>query len=72
MCDTHFKKGKRFLSTHFADKTNQSFTGMCTGTTLAYGIDNTLKALRQLRQRESGESIARSALLPTDIKACRK
>ncbi len=59
MCDTHFKKGKRYLVyASLDDKTNQLFTGMCTGTTLAYGIDNTLKALRQLRQRESGESIS--------------
>jgi hypothetical protein len=59
MCDTTFKKGKRYLVYASLDeKTNQFFTGMCTGTTLAVDIDDRLKELRKLTQREGGESIS--------------
>jgi hypothetical protein len=59
MCDTMFKKGKRYLVYASLDeKTNQFFTGMCTGTTLAVDIDDRLKELRKLTQREGGESIS--------------
>ena len=59
MCDTEFKKGKRYLvyaSLH--DKTNQFFTGMCRGTTLAVDVEDSLKELRKLTQREVSESIS--------------
>lgn len=59
MCDTKFKKGKRYLVyASLDDKTNQFFTGMCTGTTLAYDVDESLKELRKLTQREAEESIS--------------
>ena len=59
ICDTKFKKGKRYLVyASLDDKTNQLFTGMCTGTTLAVDIDDSLKELRKLTQREVGESIS--------------
>jgi hypothetical protein len=59
MCDTKFKKGKRYLVyASLDDKTNQLFTGMCRGTTLAYDIDESLKELRKLTQREADESIS--------------
>lgn len=59
MCDTQFKKGKRYLVyASLDDKTNQFFTGMCTGTTLAVDIDENLKELRKLAQRENEESIS--------------
>lgn len=59
MCDTKFKKGKRYLVyASLDDKTNQFFTGMCTGTTLAGDIDDSLKELRKLTQREAAESIS--------------
>ena len=59
MCDTKFKKGKRYLVyASLDDKTNQFFTGMCTGTTLAVDIDDRLKELRKLTQREAEESIS--------------
>lgn len=58
-CDTRFKKGKRYLVyASLDDKTNQLFTGMCTGTTLAVDIDEDLKELRKLTQREATESIS--------------
>jgi len=59
MCDTKFKKGKRYLVyASLDDKTNQFFTGMCTGTTLAVDVDDSLKELRKLTQREAEESIS--------------
>ena len=59
MCDTKFKKGKRYLVyASLDDNTNQFFTGMCTGTTLAADIDDSLKELRKLTQREGEESIS--------------
>ena len=59
MCDTKFKKGKRYLVyASLDDKTNQLFTGMCRGTTLAYDIDESLKELRKLTQRDAEESIS--------------
>ncbi|MFZ0063994.1 MAG: carboxypeptidase-like regulatory domain-containing protein [Pyrinomonadaceae bacterium] len=59
MCDTKFKKGKRYLVyASLDDKTNQLFTGMCRGTTLAVDIDESLKELRKLAHREVGESIS--------------
>jgi hypothetical protein len=59
MCDTKFKKGKRYLVyASLDDETNQLFTGMCRGTTLAYDIDESLKELRKLTQREAEESIS--------------
>ncbi|HUE84002.1 MAG TPA: carboxypeptidase-like regulatory domain-containing protein [Pyrinomonadaceae bacterium] len=59
MCDTEFKKGKRYIVyASLDDKTNQFFTGMCTGTTLAVDIDDSLKELRKLTQREAEESIS--------------
>jgi hypothetical protein len=59
MCDTKFKKGKRYLVyASLDDKTNQFFTGMCTGTTLAVDIDDSVKELRKLTQRETAESIS--------------
>jgi hypothetical protein len=59
MCDTKFKKGKRYLVyASLDDKTNQFFTGMCTGTTLAVDIDDSLKELRKLTQREAEGSIS--------------
>jgi hypothetical protein len=58
-CDTRFKKSKRYLVYASLDaKTNQLFTGMCSGTTLAVDIDESLKELRKLAQREVGESIS--------------
>ena len=72
LCEPKFKKGKRYLVyASLDDKTNQLFTGMCTGTTLAVDIDESLKELRKLAKREVGETI-RAALTPTDIKACRE
>lgn len=59
LCDMKFKKGKRYLIyASLDDKTNQLFTGMCAGTTLAVDIDENLKELRKLAQREVGESIS--------------
>jgi hypothetical protein len=59
MCDTTFTKGKRYLVYASLDnETNQFFTGMCTGTTLAGDIEDTSKELRKLAQREAGESIS--------------
>jgi len=59
MCDTKFKQSKRYLVyASFDDKTNQFFTGMCTGTTLAVDVDESVKELRKLRQREVKESIS--------------
>jgi hypothetical protein len=59
MCDTKFKKGKRYLVyASLDDKTNRFFTGMCTGTTLAVDIDENLKELRKLKQRDVEESIS--------------
>jgi hypothetical protein len=59
MCDTKFKKGKRYLVyASFDQATNQLFTGMCTGTTLAVDIDESLKELRKLAQRDVKESIS--------------
>lgn len=53
------KNGKRHLVyASLDDKTNQLFTGMCTGTTLAVDTDDTLKELRKLKQREVEESIS--------------
>lgn len=59
LCDTHFKKSKRYLVYASLDeKTNQLFAGgMCTGTTLAVDIDESVKELRKLTQREAEESI---------------
>lgn len=59
LCDPVFKKGKRYLvysSLH--QETNQLFTGYCNGTGLAVDIDDTVKELRKLRQREVEESIS--------------
>lgn len=59
ICDTKFKKGKRYLVfASLDDETNQFFTGMCTGTTLAVDIDDSLKELRKLKQREAEGSIS--------------
>ena len=59
MCDTKFKKGKQYLVyASLDDKTNQLFTGMCRGTTLAVDIDESLKELRKLAHREVEESIS--------------
>lgn len=59
LCDPKFKKGKRYLVyAYLGDKTNQLFAGMCTGTTLAVDIDESVKELRKLRQREVEESIS--------------
>ena len=59
LCDSQFKKGKRYLVYASLDnKTNQLFTGMCAGTTLADDIDEELKELRKLAQRELQESIS--------------
>ena len=58
-CQTKFKKSKRYLVyASLDDKTNQFFTGMCTGTALAVDIDEDRKELRKLAQREIGESIS--------------
>lgn len=59
MCDTKFKKGKRYLvyATHH-ESTNQFFTGMCTGTTLADDMPARFAELRKLRERQVGESIS--------------
>ncbi|HKO45588.1 MAG TPA: hypothetical protein VJU84_20095 [Pyrinomonadaceae bacterium] len=58
MCDTTFKKGKRYLVfASLDDDTNQLFTGMCRGTTLISDTDD-LNELRKLKQREAGESIS--------------
>ena len=59
MCDTKFKKGKRYLVyAGLDDGTNQLFTGMCTGTTLAVDIDESLQELRKLKLRQAQESIS--------------
>ena len=60
LCDTHFKKGKRYLVYASLDKeTNQLFGGgMCTGTTLAVYADDRLQELRKLARREAGETIS--------------
>jgi hypothetical protein len=59
LCEPKFKKGKRYLVyASLDDKTNQLFTGMCTGTTLTVDIDENLKELRKLAHREIGESIS--------------
>ena len=59
MCDTKFKKGKRYLVyASLDDKTNQFFTGMCTGTTSVGDNDESLSELGKLKQREVGESIS--------------
>ena len=57
MCDTKFKKGKRYL-VYASLHDNQLFTGMCRGTTLAVDIDDDVKELRKLAQREVGESVS--------------
>ena len=59
MCDTVFKKGKPYLV--FAtrdDKTDQYFTGMCTGTGSAVETDEILNDLRKLAKGEADESIS--------------
>lgn len=61
MCDTVFKKGKRYVVYASLDRqSSQLFTGMCTGTNLAYGnnLDEYLQELRQLKLRQAGESIS--------------
>lgn len=59
MCDTKFKKGKRYLVYASLDQnTNQLFTGMCTGTNSATDIGDSLKELRKLTQREAQELIS--------------
>jgi len=59
MCVPKFKKGKRYLVyASLDDKTNQLFTGMCGATTMALDIDDSLKELRKLTQREAEESIS--------------
>jgi hypothetical protein len=59
LCEPKFKKGKRYLVyASLDDKTNQLFSGMCNGTTLAVDIDESLKELRKLAHREVGESIS--------------
>jgi hypothetical protein len=51
--------GKQYLVyASLDDKTNQLFTGMCRGTTLAVDIDESVKELRKLAHREVGESIS--------------
>jgi hypothetical protein len=58
LCEPKFKKGKRYLAyASLDDKTNQLFTGMCRGTTLAVD-DEYLNELRKLAQREAEESIS--------------
>jgi hypothetical protein len=59
MCDTVFKKGKPYLvfASH-DDKTDQLFTGMCTGTGLAVETDEILSDLRKLANGEVEESIS--------------
>jgi hypothetical protein len=59
MCDTKFKKGKQYLVyASLDDNTDQFFTGMCRGTTLAVDIEESLNELRKLAQREVAESIS--------------
>ncbi len=59
MCDTKFKQGKQYLVyASLDDTTNQLFTGMCRGTTLAVDIDDSLKELRKLARREIDSSIS--------------
>jgi hypothetical protein len=59
MCDTVFKKGKRYLVYASRDnQTGQLFTGMCTGSRLAYDMDEYFQELRQLKQQQAGESIS--------------
>jgi len=61
MCDTVFKKGKRYVVYASLDRQgSQLFTGMCTGTNLAYGnnLDEYLQELRQLKQQQAPESIS--------------
>lgn len=59
MCDTVFKKGKRYLVYASRDnQTDQLFTGMCTGTTLVYDMDKDFQELHQLKQRQAPESIS--------------
>lgn len=58
LCDPKFKMGKRYLVyAGLDDKTNQFFTGMCSGTGLI-GYDEDLTELRKLRQRQADESIS--------------
>ncbi len=59
LCEPKFKKGKRYVVyATLHRETNQLFTGMCTGTGLADDIDDELKELRKLKQREAGETIS--------------
>jgi hypothetical protein len=59
LCEPKFKKGKRYLVYASLDeKTDQFFTGMCRGTTLAVDIDESLTELRKLALKEVKESIS--------------
>jgi|GEM_PF-1580328 len=60
LCDTHFKKGKRYLVYASLDEeTHELFAGgMCTGSSLAVGINEYLTELRKLAKREVEESIS--------------
>ena len=58
-CDMQFKKGKRyFVYANIDSDTNQLFTGACSGTSLAVDVDDALKVLRKLKQRQAEESIS--------------
>ena len=58
-CDIVFKKDKRYLVYATRDnETRQFATGMCDGSGLAVNIDGALNTLRQLKQRQAGESIS--------------
>ena len=59
LCEPEFKKGQRYLVfASIGDVRNQLFAGACNGTTLAIDIDDSVKELRKLAQREAGESIS--------------